>query len=173
MTTRLTTRAPRTARLALALTAVLSVSGCSPLSVALVGVRLLATQPAPPVAVAGGPIAVDELLARARGDAPAAGAERQVTLRYAADALTLSVDEWQRLEARLRGLDGSLVVDLRVGPAGAARLPNAGFRAVLRARALGRKLAPAVTVRSIRYAPVLPHDTLQVTLHRVRSEPRA
>jgi len=172
MTNRLPIRTAQTLRLTVALTALLVAGGCSPLSIALFGVRALTAQPQPEVVVGNGPVAVDQMLARSRGESTVEDATWHLTLQYAPNEMLLDENERVRLEASLLGMAGEVVVDLRVGPAGSSGDGDAGYRAIMRAHALGRELATAVVIRTVRYVPALPRNTMRLTLRPRWDDPR-
>ena len=165
-------RTPKTRRIGtpgtLLLAATLAMGGCSGYGSARDGNRL------PPPPLASGPIDVDELLARARGEQEATPVDWSITLRYATGATRLSERERNRLKAHLVNLPGEgLQADLRAGPAAGRDDPAAGFRAMLRLRELGGQLPDSIAVRSARYLSTLPRDALQVILSPIGSDPRA
>ncbi|HEY5789986.1 MAG TPA: hypothetical protein VIX81_05130 [Gammaproteobacteria bacterium] len=166
----------RTPTVALLLLAALFLGGCaapSALTVVAIGAKFIRhdleqarTRP--------GPITVDELLLRARGEL-AWPQQREVQLSFEPDALELDDGQRERMVARLTELasDSDWQADLLAGPAAEPGTANAALLAYRRARGVEQLLVPGVQLRSVRYLPSLPRDRVVLNLRPLPENPRA
>lgn len=167
----------RTSLNALILAASLLAGGCaapSALTVVMVSAKLVRHELVE-VRTRPGPIGVDEMLARARGEAfwPEA---RQVDLDFAPDSVELDAAARERLAARLESLaaEAHWEADLLAGPAGPVPAASASaLLALRRAQGVEALLVPAVGLRSVRYVPGLARDRVIISLRQAGERPRA
>lgn len=122
-----------------------------------------------------GPIEVDELLARARGDLSLPD-QKELRLEFMPDQVEPDADQRAWLDKRLAelGEDASITTwraDVLAGPASATPGSRASFVAHLRAASVGGLLGPSIELRSIRYSPGLPPHIVVLSLRPLRKEP--
>ena len=118
-----------------------------------------------------GPIEVNELLARARGDLTLPD-QQELRLEFAPDQLEPDADQRAWLGKRLAELAEDTEImgwraDVLAGP-GAAPGARAAYLAHLRAASVGGLLGPGVELRSIRYSPGLPAHSVVLSLRPQR-----
>ncbi len=160
-----------------ALLIVLLTSGCAAptaLTVISIGAKVIARE----VVEAHnrpGPIEVNELLARARGDLTLPD-QQELRLEFAPDQVEPDADQRAWLDKRLSELDedGTTITwraDVLAGPASATPGSRAAFVAHLRAASVGGLLGPDIELRSIRYSPGLPPHSVVLSLRPLRGGP--
>jgi hypothetical protein len=168
----------RTKRIILPLLAMtLLTTGCaapSALTVISIGAKVMARE----VVEAHnrpGPIEVNEMLARARGDLSLPD-QRELRLEFAPDQVEPNDDQRAWLGKRLAELDEEATItswraDVLAGPAAATPGSRAAFVAHLRAASVGGLLGPGIELRSIRYSPGLPPHSVVLSLRPMRGDP--
>ena len=122
-----------------------------------------------------GPIDVDDLLARARGEL-AYPDQQEVRLRFEPKQVEPDAEQRAWLENRLNQLEQTVTwqADVLAGPAATMPGSRAAFVAHHRAAKIGDLLGPTVRLRSVRYNPGLPADSVILSLRPARQEsPRA
>lgn len=122
-----------------------------------------------------GPIEVNELLARARGDLSLPD-QQELRLEFKPDQVEANADQRAWLDKRLAELGEDTTVttwraDVLAGPAAATPGSRAAFVAHLRAASIGGLLGPGVELRSIRYSPALPPHSVVLSLRPQRGVP--
>lgn len=164
------------------LTVAICISGCanrSPVEMIPPGVRATlqhedrTNQPS-------GPVSVETMLAKARGEtppspaasAPQAQPPRKITLRFDPNAPTLRDEEAQRLAGALLVLGAqSSPMTIALGPAAGTRTPGAMALIIQRQNYLrGRMAADLIARTEFRYSPALAPDSALVSAGTGRDE---
>lgn len=120
-----------------------------------------------------GPVSVETMLAKARGEAPPsatpsappAQAPRKITLRFEPNAPALREEEAQRLAGALLVLGAQpSPMTIALGPVGGAKTPGAMALIVQRQNNLrGRMPADLIARTEFRYSPALPPDSAVIS----------
>ncbi|OYQ22252.1 hypothetical protein [Elstera cyanobacteriorum] len=120
-----------------------------------------------------GPVSVETMLAKARGEAPSsaapsappAQAPRKITLRFEQNAPALREEEAQRLAGALLVLRMQpSPMTIALGPVGGAKTPGAMALIVQRQNNLrGRMPADLIARTEFRYSPALPPDSAVIS----------
>lgn len=120
-----------------------------------------------------GPVSVETMLAKARGDvppspvpsAPQAPPPRKITLRFDPNAPALREGEAQRLAGALLVLGAqSTPMTIALGPIGGTRTPGALALIVQRQNSLrGQMPADLIARTEFRYSPALPPDSAVIS----------